>query len=119
MGISRFEWFLRSFASAALIAMLVSQVENHDLSSKSLIWAKAFRRQFCTDLFDMAFAKLSEGISSSSLGGCYQLLLAPAPDATKGLTISHAGVRPVVVGSSKFFTGSAKVEQLFPANAPS
>ena len=25
----------------------------------------------------MAFAKLSEGGSSSSLGGCYQLLLAP------------------------------------------
>jgi hypothetical protein len=77
MGISRFEWFLRSFASAALIAMRVSQVENRDLSSKSLIWAKAFRRQFCTDFFDMAFAKLSEGSSSSSLGGCYQLLLAP------------------------------------------
>jgi hypothetical protein len=29
------------------------------------------------DFFDMAFAKLSEGGSSSSLGGCYQLLLAP------------------------------------------
>src|ERR1700721_2004666 len=43
----------------------------------------------------------------------------PTPDATKGLTISHAGVRPVVDGSPKFFTGSAKVEQLFPANAPS
>lgn len=43
----------------------------------------------------------------------------PVPDATKGLMISHAGVRPVVDGSSKFFTGSAKVEQLFPANAPS
>jgi len=26
--------------------------------------------------FDMAFAKLSEGDSSTSLGGCYQLLLA-------------------------------------------
>jgi quercetin dioxygenase-like cupin family protein len=43
----------------------------------------------------------------------------PTPDANKGLTISHAGVRPVVDGSPKFFTGSAKVEQLFPANAPS
>jgi hypothetical protein len=29
------------------------------------------------DFFDMALAKLSEGGSSSSLGGCYQLLLAP------------------------------------------
>jgi hypothetical protein len=29
------------------------------------------------DFFDMAFAKLSEGGSSSDLGGCYQLLLAP------------------------------------------
>jgi hypothetical protein len=29
------------------------------------------------DFFDMAFAKLSEGAWSSSLGGCYQLLLAP------------------------------------------
>jgi quercetin dioxygenase-like cupin family protein len=44
---------------------------------------------------------------------------APAPTATLGLTISHAGVRPVVDGSTKFFTGSAKVEQLFPVNAPS
>ena len=39
--------------------------------------------------------------------------------ATSSLTISHAGVRPVVVGSPKFFTGSAKVEQLFPVNPPS
>jgi hypothetical protein len=29
------------------------------------------------DFFDMAFAKLSEGGSSSGLGGCDQLLLAP------------------------------------------
>src|SRR5260370_42346788 len=29
------------------------------------------------DFFDMAFAELSKGGSSSSLGGCYQLLLAP------------------------------------------
>jgi hypothetical protein len=29
------------------------------------------------DSFPMTFAKLSEGGSSSSLGGCYQLLLAP------------------------------------------
>jgi hypothetical protein len=29
------------------------------------------------DLFHMTFAKLSQGSSSSSLGGCYQLLLAP------------------------------------------
>jgi 4-carboxymuconolactone decarboxylase len=41
------------------------------------------------------------------------------PDTPKGLTISHAGVRPVVDGSPKFFTGSVKVEQLFSANAPS
>ena len=39
------------------------------------------------------------------------------PDTTKGLSISHSGVRPVVDGSPKFFTGSAKVEQLFQANA--
>ena len=44
---------------------------------------------------------------------------APAPDAAKGLTISHAGARSIVDGSPKFFTGSAKVEQLFPVNAPS
>jgi len=43
----------------------------------------------------------------------------PPPAATAGLTISHAGVRPVVAGSPKFFTGSAKVEQLFPVNPPS
>ncbi|SEC42447.1 (R)-mandelonitrile lyase [Terriglobus roseus] len=41
------------------------------------------------------------------------------PDASKSLAISHAGVRPVVDGSPKFFTGTAKVEQLFPASAPS
>jgi 4-carboxymuconolactone decarboxylase len=41
------------------------------------------------------------------------------PDTPKGFIISHAGTRPVVEGSPKFFTGSAKVEQLFPANAPS
>jgi hypothetical protein len=29
------------------------------------------------DFFDVALAKLSEGGSSSTLGGCYQLLLAP------------------------------------------
>src|SRR6202795_619680 len=29
------------------------------------------------DLFDMTFAKLSEGSSSPTFGGCYQLLLAP------------------------------------------
>lgn len=44
---------------------------------------------------------------------------ATTPDASKSLAISHAGVRPVVDGSPKFFTGTAKVEQLFPANAPS
>jgi len=43
----------------------------------------------------------------------------PAPTAATGLTISHAGFRPVVAGSPKFFTGSAEVEQLFPVNAPS
>jgi quercetin dioxygenase-like cupin family protein len=42
-----------------------------------------------------------------------------APDASKGLAISHGGERPVVDGSPKFFTGSAKVEQLFPADPPS
>ena len=44
---------------------------------------------------------------------------ATTPDTTKGFVISHAGIRPVVEGSPKFFTGSAKVEQLFPADAPS
>src|SRR5579872_7501279 len=44
---------------------------------------------------------------------------ASSPAVTPGLTISHAGLRPIVDGSPKFFTGSAKVEQLFPANAPS
>jgi hypothetical protein len=29
------------------------------------------------DFFDVPFAKLFEGAWSSSLGGCYQLLLAP------------------------------------------
>jgi hypothetical protein len=29
------------------------------------------------DFFGIAFAKLSEGGSTSGLGGCYQLLLAP------------------------------------------
>lgn len=43
----------------------------------------------------------------------------PTPKPTAGLTISHAGVRPVVAGSAKFFTGSATVEQLFPVTAPS
>ncbi len=43
----------------------------------------------------------------------------PPPDPAAGLTVSHAGVRPVVAGPSKFFTGSAKVEQLFPVKAPS
>jgi len=43
----------------------------------------------------------------------------PPQDSASGLTISHSGARPVVAGSSKFFTGSAKVEQLFRANAPS
>lgn len=36
-----------------------------------------------------------------------------------GLAISRAGSRPVTPGPAKFFTGSAKVEQLFPADAPS
>src|SRR5258707_13730459 len=35
-------------------------------------------------LFHMTFAKLSEGSSSSSLGGCDQLLLAPRPKIVKG-----------------------------------
>jgi len=43
----------------------------------------------------------------------------PPQNLAAGLAISHAGVRPIVAGSSKYFTGSAKVEQLFPANAPS
>jgi quercetin dioxygenase-like cupin family protein len=43
----------------------------------------------------------------------------PAPSGNPGLVISPAGVRPVVAGSPEFFTGSAKVEQLFPVNAPS
>jgi quercetin dioxygenase-like cupin family protein len=42
-----------------------------------------------------------------------------SPAAAPGLTISHAGARPVVAGSPKFFTGSATVEQLFPVSAPS
>ncbi|WP_041586696.1 (R)-mandelonitrile lyase [Terriglobus saanensis] len=42
-----------------------------------------------------------------------------APNVAPGLSISHAGVRPVVAGSPKFFTGNAKVEQLFPVSAPS
>jgi 4-carboxymuconolactone decarboxylase len=44
---------------------------------------------------------------------------APAPPAAPGLTISHAGIRPIVAGSPKFFTGSVKVEQLFPVIVPS
>ena len=43
----------------------------------------------------------------------------PAPNVAPLLSISHAGVRPVVAGSTRFFTGSAKVEQLFPVTAPS
>jgi 4-carboxymuconolactone decarboxylase len=45
--------------------------------------------------------------------------ITPPPDHTPGLTISHAGVRPVVAGPSKLFTGSAKVEQLLEVKAPS
>ena len=43
----------------------------------------------------------------------------PTLTATPALTISHDEARPVVAGSAKFFTGSVKVEQLFPVNAPS
>jgi quercetin dioxygenase-like cupin family protein len=66
-------------------------------------------------IFDLAL------LSPLILVGAFAQTPAPAPasDVTKGLTISHAGVRPVVDGSPKFFTGFAKVEQLFPANAPS
>jgi 4-carboxymuconolactone decarboxylase len=39
--------------------------------------------------------------------------------AASGLAISHAGARPIVAGSTKTFTGEVKVEQLFPADAPS
>jgi hypothetical protein len=45
MEISRFQWFLRSFASATFTAMRVSQVANRDLSSKSLTWTGALRRK--------------------------------------------------------------------------
>lgn len=58
-------------------------------------------------------------LSPLVLVGAFAQTSTPAPDAAKGLAISHAGVRPVVDGSPKFFTGSAKVEQLFPVNAPS
>jgi hypothetical protein len=36
------------------------------------------------DFFGMAFAKLSERGSTSGLGGCYQLLLAPRPKIVNG-----------------------------------
>jgi 4-carboxymuconolactone decarboxylase len=38
---------------------------------------------------------------------------------SEGLAISHAGSRAITPGSPKFFTGSVKVEQLFPAEPPS
>jgi len=87
--------FLRSFIKAALIAIRVSQVANRELSSKSLTWTEGIsednrcsassassrfrmiRRVTQETCFHMTFAKLSEGGSSSRLGGCYQLLLAP------------------------------------------
>jgi hypothetical protein len=92
MGTSRAPRFLLSFIKAALIAMRVSQpgcklgssikiLEMDESIQKALL-----RRVFAVshdpmndteDFFDMAFAKLSEGGSSSNLGGCYQLLLAP------------------------------------------
>jgi hypothetical protein len=34
---------------------------------------------YAEDSYDMAFAKLPERGSSATLGGCYQLLLAPRP----------------------------------------
>lgn len=58
-------------------------------------------------------------LSPFVLAGTFAETPTAAPDASKGLTVSHAGVRPVADGSSKFFTGSVKVEQLFPVNAPS
>lgn len=42
-----------------------------------------------------------------------------ATPATSGLPISRAGSRSVAAGSPNFFTGTVKVEQLFPADAPS
>jgi 4-carboxymuconolactone decarboxylase len=48
---------------------------------------------------------------------------APMPVAADGsaasIVVSRAGSRPVFAGSPKYFTGSAKVEQLFPADPPS
>jgi quercetin dioxygenase-like cupin family protein len=44
---------------------------------------------------------------------------AATPDEGGGLKISRAGSRPMTPGPAKFFTGSAKVEQLFPADARS
>ncbi|MCU1222719.1 MAG: Cupin 2 conserved barrel domain protein [Edaphobacter sp.] len=43
----------------------------------------------------------------------------PTATTAPSLTVSHAGARPVVPGSTRFFTGEVKIEQLFPAEEPS
>ncbi len=41
------------------------------------------------------------------------------PESVPKIVVSRAGTRAIVDGSPKFFTGSAKVEQLFAVNPPS
>jgi hypothetical protein len=53
------------------------------------------------DLFHMTFAKLSEGRSSSSLGGCYQLLLAP-PRRSLTAKVSLCTEKNIVITTMDF-----------------
>jgi hypothetical protein len=64
------------------------------------------------DFFDMPLAKLSEGGSSSSLGGCYQLLLAPR---SRSLTagVSLCTEKNVVITTMDFLLGHVVVPSIF------
>jgi 4-carboxymuconolactone decarboxylase len=58
-------------------------------------------------------------LSSFMLATAWSQNVAPGTTAASGLAISHGGTRPIVAGPAKTFTGAVKVEQLFPADAPS
>jgi quercetin dioxygenase-like cupin family protein len=48
------------------------------------------------------------------------IALVPAPAlAQDAITVTRSGAQPSTKGSAQFFTGSVRVDPLFPANAPS
>lgn len=60
---------------------------------------------------------LEKGKSGSAQGA--RATVTSSTNVAGGLVISRAGSRPVTLGSPKFFTGSAQVEELFSADPPS